>query len=68
MPFVPSLFKSLALCPGYLVLAHEQAATPAALDRTGLNDARPGIAAVLDAYIVTLPRVVVLVAASTDAD
>jgi hypothetical protein len=26
MPFVPSLFKSLALCPGYLVLAHEQAA------------------------------------------
>jgi hypothetical protein len=24
MPFVPSLFKSLALCPGYLVLAHEQ--------------------------------------------
>jgi hypothetical protein len=25
MPFVPSLFKSLALCPGYLVLAHEQA-------------------------------------------
>ncbi|MDP9430680.1 MAG: hypothetical protein M3Q47_18290, partial [Actinomycetota bacterium] len=26
MPFVPSLFASLALCPGYLVLAHEQAA------------------------------------------
>lgn len=26
MPFVPSLFKSLALCPGYLVLACEQAA------------------------------------------
>ena len=26
MPFVPSLFKSLALCPGYLVLAAEQAA------------------------------------------
>ena len=25
MPFVPSLFKSLALCPGYLVLAAEQA-------------------------------------------
>ena len=24
MPFVPSLFKSLALCPGYLVLAYEQ--------------------------------------------
>jgi hypothetical protein len=26
MPFVPSLFKSLALCPGYLVLANEQVA------------------------------------------
>ena len=26
MPFVPSLFKSLALCPGYLLLAYEQAA------------------------------------------
>lgn len=25
MPFVPSLFKSLALCPAYLVLAHDQA-------------------------------------------
>jgi len=25
MPFVPSLFKSLAVCPGYLVLAAEQA-------------------------------------------
>jgi len=24
MPFVPSLFKSLALCPPYLVLAHDQ--------------------------------------------
>lgn len=32
-PFVPSLFKSLALCPGYLVLAHEQAA-PVRSDRT----------------------------------
>lgn len=27
MPFVPSLFKSLATCPGYLVLAYEQAAS-----------------------------------------
>lgn len=26
MPFVPSVFKSLALCPAYLVLAHDQAA------------------------------------------
>jgi len=26
MTFVPSLFKLLARCPGYLVLAHEQAA------------------------------------------
>lgn len=26
MPFVPSLFKSLALCPAYLTLAHDQAA------------------------------------------
>ncbi len=24
MPFVPSLFKSLAVCPPYLVLAYEQ--------------------------------------------
>ncbi len=24
MPFVPSLFKSLAVCPAYLVLAHDQ--------------------------------------------
>lgn len=48
-------------------LPWQVAATPAALDRTGLNDARPGIAAVLDAYVVTLPRVLVLVAASTDA-
>jgi hypothetical protein len=27
MPFVPSLFKSLAVCPPYLVLAYEQCAT-----------------------------------------
>jgi len=33
MPFVPSLFKSLAVCPGYLVLAAEQAA-PALADPT----------------------------------
>jgi len=32
-PFVPSLFKSLALCPGYLVLAHEQVG-PALRDDT----------------------------------
>ncbi|SDY04499.1 hypothetical protein SAMN05661080_02114 [Modestobacter sp. DSM 44400] len=35
MPFVPSLFKSLALCPGYLVLAAEQAAPALRDDRFG---------------------------------
>jgi hypothetical protein len=48
-------------------VAWQVAATPAALDRVRLNDARPGMAAVLDAYVLTLPRVLVLVAASTDA-
>ena len=27
MPFVPSLYKSFAVCPGYLVLAYEQSAS-----------------------------------------
>lgn len=43
------------------------AATPAALEQAGLGDARPGMASVLDAYVRTLPRVLVLVASSTDA-
>ncbi|MGY1708564.1 hypothetical protein ACI8AC_03550 [Geodermatophilus sp. SYSU D00758] len=43
------------------------AAGPAALTASGLDDARPGIAAVLDAYVTTLPRVLVLVASSSDA-
>jgi hypothetical protein len=42
-------------------------ATPAALEAAGLGDARPGMANVLDAYLTTLPRVLVLVASSTDA-
>jgi hypothetical protein len=37
MPFVPSLFKSLALCPVYLVLAHDQSA--GVLDRPAFADA-----------------------------
>jgi hypothetical protein len=51
MPFVPSLFKSLALCPAYLVLAHDQAAgvladprfaeASAALPRTVRSASRP---------------------------
>lgn len=43
------------------------AASPAALVRDGLADARPGVATVLDAYLATLPRVLVLVASSADA-
>ena len=35
MPFVPSLFKSLALSPGYLVLAHEQAVPVLPTDEFG---------------------------------
>jgi hypothetical protein len=35
MPFVPSLFKSLALCPGYLLLAHEQAVPVLSTDEFG---------------------------------
>lgn len=42
------------------------AATPAALEAAGLADARPGMANVLDAYVTTLPRVLVLVASSTE--
>jgi hypothetical protein len=39
-------------------------ATPAALQRAGVADAAPGIAAVLDAYVKTLPRVLVLAGSS----
>jgi hypothetical protein len=94
MPFVPSLFTSLALCPGYLVLACEQAAgalsessyaeaaehlvssarhapwqvaaDPSALEHAGLGDARPGMTDVPSAYLATLPRVLLLVASSTE--
>ncbi|WP_104522958.1 hypothetical protein [Blastococcus atacamensis] len=48
-------------------LPWQVAAGPSALERDGLADARPGMAAVLDAYLATLPRVLVLVASSTDA-
>jgi hypothetical protein len=44
------------------------AAIPAALERAGLADARPGMASVLDAYVTTLPRVLVLVASSTQPE
>lgn len=37
MPFVPSLFKSLAVCPAYLALAHDQAA--GVLEDTAFADA-----------------------------
>ena len=36
MPFVPSLFKSFALCPAYLVLAYEQ--SEGVLDGDALKD------------------------------
>ena len=41
-------------------------ASPAALDRAGVADAAPGVVAVLDAYLKTLPRVLALVAAASD--
>jgi hypothetical protein len=40
MPFVPSLFKSLATCPGYLVLAWDQAPTPLPMQRSGTGRRR----------------------------
>jgi len=49
--------------------AHELAwpviASPAALDTAGVGDAGPGVAAILDCYLTTLPRVLALVASST---
>ncbi|WP_164700021.1 hypothetical protein [Modestobacter sp. KNN46-3] len=47
-------------------LPWQVAADPAALEQAGLGDARPGIADVLGAYLTTLPRVLVLVASSTE--
>lgn len=46
----------------------EVAATPQALERDGLLDTRPALAAVLDAYVKTLPRVLTLVAATATGD
>lgn len=43
------------------------AADPAALERSGARDAAAGMAAVLDAYVTTLARVLVLVASSAPA-
>jgi hypothetical protein len=43
MPFVPSLFKSFALCPAYLVLAYEQSA--GVLDGDALGTAGQELAA-----------------------
>lgn len=44
------------------------ATNPAALTAGSLSDAAPGMAAILDAYLVTLSRVLTLVASSADAD
>lgn len=41
-------------------------ASPAALDRAGVADAAPGVAAVVDAYLTTLPRVLALVAGARE--
>lgn len=43
------------------------AATPAALERVGLGDAAPGVVSILDTYVITLPRVLALVASSDDS-
>jgi hypothetical protein len=47
-------------------LPWQVAAGPEALRNAGLADARPGMADVLGAYLTTLPRVLVLVASSTE--
>ena len=41
-------------------------ASPEALERAGIADARPGLAAVLDAYVKTLPRLLVLASSSSE--
>lgn len=46
------------------VLPWSVAAGPAALSAAGVPDAVPGLAAILDAYVKTLPRVLVLTASS----
>ncbi len=43
-------------------------ASPAALSQAGVDDAAPGMAAVLEAYAITLPRVLVLAASSAPGD
>lgn len=45
----------------------QSAASPAALEAAGLGDAAPGMASVLDCYLTTLPRVLVLAASSSAA-
>lgn len=42
------------------------AATPRGLEEAGLGDAATGMASILDAYLTTLPRVLVLVACTAD--
>ena len=42
------------------------AATPRGLQEAGLLDAAAGMASILDAYLTTLPRVLVLVACTAD--
>ncbi|MDT0277998.1 hypothetical protein [Blastococcus goldschmidtiae] len=49
-------------------LPWQVAATPAAMEGAGVSDARPGMASVLDAYVTTLPRVLVLVASSNQPE
>jgi hypothetical protein len=46
----------------------QRGATPTGLAAAGLSDARPGMVSVLDVYISTQPRVLVLVASSTDPE
>jgi len=50
---------ALAAAPA---LPWEAVADPAALERAGIADAAPGMVAILRAYVVTLPRVLTLVA------
>lgn len=39
-------------------------ANPQALERAGVADAAPGMTAILDVYVTTIPRVLTLVASS----
>ena len=60
-----------ALCGRSFAAAREVpwqvAANPAALEAAGVSDAAPGMAAVLDAYSVTLSKVLALIASSAEA-